>query len=122
MCENTLREVSAVYYIGIVTGALLLLGTLAVLGLGKHAVSPESDSINIKVPILGTIKTRNPMVFIDVYKRQVLIRALTNRAWMRRAQFMPMLWKQRENRCPPIWYGFWCGDHAGHCDPVGQTA
>ena len=52
------------YYIGIVTGALLLLGTLAVLGLGKHAVSPESDSINIKVPILGTIKTRNPMVFI----------------------------------------------------------
>ena len=51
------------YYVGLVTGALLLIGTLVILGFGKHNLDPATNDISMKVPILGTIKTRSPLVF-----------------------------------------------------------
>jgi hypothetical protein len=53
------------YYIGIFTGAILLLGALLILGFGNHVYINAStgEVIEFSVPILGKIKTRSPLIF-----------------------------------------------------------
>lgn len=50
--------------IGVVTGAVLLIAALFILGFGKNHIDPLTNRIVMKVPILGTIKTRQPLVAI----------------------------------------------------------
>jgi hypothetical protein len=53
------------YYVGIVTGAVLLVGALLILGFGKHVYvnAATGEVIDFSVPILGRIKTRSPLIF-----------------------------------------------------------
>lgn len=52
------------YYIGIVTGAILLIGALGILGFGKRVYVnvATGDIIELEVPILGKIKTSSPFI------------------------------------------------------------
>jgi hypothetical protein len=50
--------------IGVITGAVLLIAALFILGFGKNEIDHVTDQIVMKVPILGTIKTRQPLVAI----------------------------------------------------------
>src|SRR5271157_213759 len=52
------------YYIGIVTGAMLLLGALGILGFGKRVYVDKDtgDIIELAVPILGKVKTSSPFI------------------------------------------------------------
>jgi hypothetical protein len=52
------------YYIGIVTGAILLLGALGILGFGKRVYvnATTGDIIELAVPILGKVKTSSPFI------------------------------------------------------------
>jgi hypothetical protein len=55
------------YYIGIITGAILLLGALGILGFGKAYVSPTTgEMVELAVPILGKIKTSSPFIIFAV--------------------------------------------------------
>ncbi|HMD70185.1 MAG TPA: hypothetical protein VKF41_02520 [Bryobacteraceae bacterium] len=53
------------YYIGIVTGAVVLLISLLFLGFGKHVYvnAHTGEVIDFSLPILGRIKTRSPLIF-----------------------------------------------------------
>ena len=52
------------YYIGIVTGAILLLGALGILGFGTRVYvnATTGDIIELAVPILGKIRTSSPFI------------------------------------------------------------
>jgi len=55
------------YYIGIITGATLLLGALGILGFGKAYESPATgEMVELAVPILGKIKTSSPFIIFAV--------------------------------------------------------
>ena len=52
------------YYIGIVTGAILLLGAMGILGFGKRAYvnAATGEIIELAVPIFGKVKTSSPFI------------------------------------------------------------
>ena len=54
------------YYIGIVTGAILLVGALGILGFGKRVYvnAATNEIIELAVPILGRIKTSSPFMVL----------------------------------------------------------